>query len=256
MVFTTFVGIFAATLSVATSALAQANLTQFHSPPTRTSLLELYTSEGCSSCPPAEAWLNELKDSPALWKDFVPVAFHVDYWDSLGWRDRWALPEFSERQRNYAASWQAENIYTPEFVLNGAEWHNWFGWRGAPGSTGDKAGSLEVTSTNQVRWEVTFQPVMNTNENFQIHAAMLAGEVRSDVKAGENKGSTLLHEFTALELVQIGMRTSNGVARGKFILDTSKYRTEKSPAIAVWITLADGMTPIQACGGRLPVAPK
>src|SRR6187401_2558536 len=53
----------------------------------RASLLELYTSEGCSSCPPAEAWLSSLKDEPRLWRDFVPMAFHVDYWDRLGWRD-------------------------------------------------------------------------------------------------------------------------------------------------------------------------
>src|SRR5205814_363291 len=54
--------------------------------PQKTHLLELYTSEGCSSCPPAESWMSKLKAEPRLWKDFVPVAFHVDYWDRLGWR--------------------------------------------------------------------------------------------------------------------------------------------------------------------------
>src|SRR5437867_11599071 len=66
---------------------AQATDCVFESGPDRTHLLELFTSEGCSSCPSAEAWLSKLKAEPRLWKDFVPIAFHVDYWDRLGWRD-------------------------------------------------------------------------------------------------------------------------------------------------------------------------
>ena len=62
--------------------------TTFESGVTRTTLLELFTSEGCSSCPPAEKWLSQLKSNPDLWKKIVPIAFHVDYWDHLGWRDR------------------------------------------------------------------------------------------------------------------------------------------------------------------------
>src|ERR1043166_1377606 len=73
----------------------------FQSSEQRTPLIELYTSEGCSSCPPAEAWLSKLKTEAGLWKDFVPVAFHVDYWDHLGWRDRFASAVFTERQRAY-----------------------------------------------------------------------------------------------------------------------------------------------------------
>jgi len=65
-----------------------------------------------------------------LWKDFVPVAFHVDYWNNLGWTDVWSDARFSERQRAYAQHWRSENIYTPEFVLNGREWHNWFTGKG------------------------------------------------------------------------------------------------------------------------------
>jgi hypothetical protein len=65
----------------------------FESAPNKVHLLELFTSEGCSSCPPAEEWLTKLKQNPGLWRDFVPVAFHVDYWDHLGWRDRFAAKE-------------------------------------------------------------------------------------------------------------------------------------------------------------------
>jgi len=71
---------------VAISANAQNQPLVFQSAATRTALLELFTSEGCSSCPPAETWLTSLTAAAGLWKDFVPVAFHVDYWDYLGWR--------------------------------------------------------------------------------------------------------------------------------------------------------------------------
>src|SRR5713226_2490390 len=69
----------------------------FESGPQKIHLLELFTSEGCSSCPPAEAWLSKLKSDPRLWKDFVPLAFHVDYWDRLGWRDRFSSRAWTER---------------------------------------------------------------------------------------------------------------------------------------------------------------
>jgi hypothetical protein len=94
----------------------------FKSGENQAALVELYTSEGCSSCPPAEAWLSRLKDGPGLWKEFVPVAFHVDYWDYLGWRDKWSAEAFSARQRAYASAWHNDNIYTPGFILNGSEW--------------------------------------------------------------------------------------------------------------------------------------
>ena len=80
--------------AVMSTAMANAAALSFQSPVEQTTLVELYTSEGCSSCPPAESWLNGLKESPGLWKDFVPLAFHVDYWDDLGWRDPLAAPGF------------------------------------------------------------------------------------------------------------------------------------------------------------------
>src|SRR6478609_8524746 len=89
---------------------------------TQTTLLELYSSEGCSSCPPAEAWMASLRDAPGLWRDFVPVVFHVAYWDRLGWRDRFASEQFTQRQYAYAARWRSDSVYTPEFVANGEQW--------------------------------------------------------------------------------------------------------------------------------------
>ncbi len=85
----------------------------FESGDTQSSLIELFTSEGCSSCPPAEKWISALKSSSDLWKKTVPVAFHVDYWDHLGWRDRFAKPEFTARQQRYAAAWGGDSVYRP-----------------------------------------------------------------------------------------------------------------------------------------------
>src|SRR3984957_20276838 len=89
----------------------------------RVTLLELYTSEGCSSCPPAEAWLTNLRNDPRLWREFVPVSFHVNYWDRLGSPDKIASRPFTDRQDAAAAAWGNGCVYTPCFVRDGAEWH-------------------------------------------------------------------------------------------------------------------------------------
>src|SRR5260370_13373467 len=83
------------------TVIAQSTSLTFQSSGKQTALIELYTSEGCSSCPPAETWLSRLKESPGLWKDFVPLAFHVDYCDYLGLRDPWASQSLADLQRAY-----------------------------------------------------------------------------------------------------------------------------------------------------------
>ena len=251
MSFVTFGKILAGSVLAILPAAAQTNLLQFQSAPERTALLELYTSEGCSSCPPAEAWLSGLKDSPRLWTDFVPVAFHVDYWNYLGWKDAWSDAAFSERQRSYAQLWHTENIYTPEYVLNGKEWRNWFAGKNGPKSDSEKVGVLTVASTGTNRWQVTFVPENNSAARHEIHAALLAGRIVSAVKAGENCGHNLRQDFTVVNLVQIGMTTSNGVAKGRFIINLPKSDVGTTRALAVWVTLADELQPIQATGGWL-----
>lgn len=236
------------------AANAQTNPIVFQSAPERTALLELYSSEGCSSCPPAETWLSGLQHSPRLWKDFAPVAFHVDYWNSLGWKDAWSSAEHSERQRAYAQLWHSENIYTPEFVLNGKEWRNWFTGKNGTKSGGDRVGILTVTSADTNRWGVRFVPETASGAHYEIHGALLAGGIISDVTAGENKGRRLDHDFVVVSLVQIGMADRNGAAMGKFILDTAPFRSNKTLALTVWITLAGQSEPLQATGGWL-IAP-
>src|ERR1700736_1247363 len=81
----------------------------------RPALVELFTSEGCSSCPPAEAYIGEL----AQRHDVLALSFHVSYWDDLGWKDRFALTEAVARQRTYAQNLHRSAVYTPEIVIDG-----------------------------------------------------------------------------------------------------------------------------------------
>ncbi len=238
-------------LSAAISASAQTNFILFQSAPERTALLELFTSEGCSSCPPAETWLSGLTTAPRLWKEFAPVAFHVDYWNHLGWKDAWSDAEFSERQRGYAQVWQAASIYTPELVLNGKEWHNWFTGRSGPQSDGKKVGVLTVTSGDMKLWQISFDPATNSGAPYDFHAAQLAGGIVSNVKAGENQGNQLKHDFVALHLIEISTPPSNGVARGHFIINALRPNAGTTRALVAWVTQANKLQPIQAVGGWL-----
>ena len=97
----TLILVSAALLTVARAAPKEIEISSGEN---NTPLLELFTSEGCSSCPPAEEWLSRQSKSPELWKRFVPVAFHVDYWNYLGWTDPYSSPEWSARQRDYSDS--------------------------------------------------------------------------------------------------------------------------------------------------------
>ena len=94
-------------------------------------VVELYTSEGCDSCPPADRWLSTLKDKPGV----LAAAFHVDYWDRLGWKDRFASPRFTERQAQLQAAAGARSSYTPQVRVNGADWRRWPELPGAASSS-------------------------------------------------------------------------------------------------------------------------
>ncbi len=235
----------------AISANAQNQPLVFQSAATQTALLELFTSEGCSSCPPAESLLTSLKASPGLWKDFVPVAFHVDYWDDLGWRDRWSSREFSDRQRAYAAAWANTSVYTPGFVLNGKECRDWSGLTELLKSPGAPAGTLKVSSADLDHWQVWFTPLAPGRENYEAHAALLASGLTSDVKAGENRGRHLDHDFVVTALTRIPLKAYQDAAWAQFHLSkTAKGQTGR-PALAVWVTHPGRAEPLQAVGGWL-----
>ena len=228
----------------------------FQSSEHQTALLELYTSEGCSSCPPAEAWLSKLKNNAGLWSEFVPVAFHIDYWNGLGWRDKLSSDEYSERQRNYARDWSADEIYTPEFVLNGHEWRNWLGFRGAPSASTTKIGTLQVSSTDGKHWLANFVPTEDGTTDYEVTAALLVNELGSDVTAGENSGRHLKHDFAALSLITRPLAGSTNGFAGTFIIDDHPNGITGRLALAVWVTHSGQLQPLQATGGWLPQSEK
>ncbi|CAN5697902.1 hypothetical protein BH09VER1_BH09VER1_04860 [soil metagenome] len=220
----------------------------FTSGESRSNLLELYTSEGCSSCPPADAWLSAMKDKAGLWKNYVPVAFHVDYWDSLGWPDPYSSPEFTQRQHDYAAAWRADTVYTPEFVLNGAEWR--LGRGGLPVAA-DKPGILHVTMKDQERVTISFHPTMLAKDPLFVAVAPLGFGIVTDVHGGENRGRTLPHEFVALALLNAPLHK---ISAGNY--EASLTLPEKTAApikgLAVWVHAEGTMVPLQATGGLIP----
>jgi hypothetical protein len=227
----------------------------FQSSENRVALLELFTSEGCSSCPPAETWLSGLRSSPGLWKEFVPVSFHVDYWDYLGWRDPWASKAFSDRQRAYAQNWRGDSIYTPGFVLNGQEWRSWSPEKNGPRASATKAGVLSVSSADGAHWHVTFSPFKPGANDYEAHAAVLANGLISDVKAGENRGRRLSHDFVVTAFTTHSLTNHGDKAEGEFDLSVHERKETNQLALAVWVTRRGSLEPLQAIGGWLPHPP-
>ena len=212
--------------------------------PQQVALIELFTSEGCSSCPPAESWFSRYRNDTALWRKIVPLAFHVDYWDDLGWRDRFSSRSNSDRQRAYAKAGGRRGVYTPGFVVNGREWRGWFGGQPPQLDGNPRAGVLRVYRLDDNRFEVEFSGKSGQRANL----ARLASGLQSQVAAGENAGRRLTHEFVVLEFEAGPMSTRNGLATAVFTL---KQKPGSNDAIAVWIDDPSNMRPLQATGGWL-----
>ncbi len=205
--------------------------------PARARLIELYSSEGCSSCPPADAWVSSLRAEKGAGTSFVPVIFHVTYWDDLGWPDAFADQAYTARQRAYAASWGTGTVYTPGFVLDGAEWR---GWGKAPGPSSEKTGALDAR-LNGTALRASFTPVADAGP-YVVHAARLGFGIESKVPRGENAGRTLRHDFVALATAQAALHDG----KAAFVLPAAKTRAPRE-GFAVWVTGRDGRV-IQAAG--------
>lgn len=210
-------------------------------------LIELYTSEGCSSCPPAERWLSELRHDDRLWREFVPIAWHVNYWDRLGWPDKFAEKAYTDRQYAYANEWQARTVYTPGFVRGGEEWRVRDGKMLAAGEM--IGGELSAAIAGDVV-EVTYTSPAGArlSDRLTVHVALLGSGIESDVRAGENRGKQLSHDFVVL-----GWRQAD-LERGTAKLDlpsSDLSRIASRHAIAVWVSPNDSNPPLQATGGWL-----
>lgn len=229
-------------LSLSTASLFPAPR-EFSSQETSVPLLELYTSEGCSSCPPAEEWFSQLRQSPDLWKKIVPVAMHVDYWNYLGWKDPFSFADACLRQREYASLWRAPSVYTPEFVLNGKEWRI---GNGLPQSV--KSGVLKLSVGGDGVIEASFLPSNGSQGPFRLTVAPLACDVMQSISRGENAGRTLRHDFIALALLQDALKPdSDGHFSAQLIIP--KEMIGRMDAISSWVSQGANPAPIQSLGG-------
>ena len=220
-----------------------------HSDVTQSNLIELYTSEGCSSCPPADRWLSTLTDHPALWHQLVPIAFHVDYWDYIGWKDRFARAEFTDRQRRYANENTLPIIYTPGLISNGKEWRN-FDWK-APTTSGARNVGPMIVKVDADELAISFLPVQTLAvDKLVVNIALLGFGLTSDVRAGENTGRIQTHDFVVLGYAQAKMNFHDGsyqaaTPRPRSNINAGRYAT------ALWISTENEQTPLQAVGAWL-----
>lgn len=173
---------------------------------TSVALLELYTSEGCNSCPPADRWIADIPQRGLGPDRVVPLALHVDYWNYLGWIDRFSQAAFSKRQREFANRAKSRVVYTPQFVLNGRDYH----W------TADKlADDLEQINLRPARADISLRldhaghalrikgtaSVKQKSTDAELYIALYENNLRTDVRAGENRGRTLEHAFAVHRLI-------------------------------------------------------
>jgi hypothetical protein len=172
-------------------------------------VLELFTSQGCSSCPPADQLLAKLATKGVDGTTLAPLAFHVDYWDDLGWPDPHASPAWTERQRDYARSLKGGRVYTPQLVVGGATdmvGSNLVAVTGAiakaarpallPVTSSWTQGSLEITATAPADADVL--------------VAVWDDAAATAVKRGENKGETLINDRTVRRLERVAKAGSRG----------------------------------------------
>ena len=168
-------------------------------------LLELYTSEGCSSCPPADKWLGGLKPDTSK---FTPLAFHVDYWDYIGWKDKFSKAEYSDRQRKGAAFGGAGFVYTPQFVMNGRDFKGWDNSRlneavEKSQNIASRA-NLTLNTVTAANGEITLKASAQATKpsdakNSDVFIALYENKLVSKVNAGENSGRELKHDYVVRE---------------------------------------------------------
>ncbi len=213
-----------------------------HSGEARTRLIELYTSEGCSSCPPADQWLSRLPADSG-----VPLAFHVDYWDRLGWKDPYAQAAFSQRQRarNRGLGW----VYTPQVMVDGEDMRHWY--RGLPPATATRAPlTLRLALTPAAHFlDVTITPEFRlepARAGAKLYLALTEKRLESRIEAGENARKTLRHDHVVRTL--LGPFPASAL-RHRFALDRQWKRNDLG--VTAFVLDARGTT-LQAVAAACP----
>ena len=195
-------------------------------------VLELFTSEGCSSCPPADRLLPELATENT---NVIPLSFHVDYWNHLGWTDPFSHAEFSDRQRKYANQFHLESIYTPQLIINGE-----FETVGSNRSTAEA--DIKNVLKEKAAVEIKIEEVKKENNRLSasctltgnmdqtyVMTALVQKHAEMKVKAGENSGAKLSHTNVVRSFLQ-----KPAQQKMKFEIDIPADLTEDSMQIIVY----------------------
>jgi hypothetical protein len=191
-------------------------------------LLELFTSEGCSSCPPADRLLQILDEKqPVAGADLIVLSEHVDYWDRLGWRDPFSSPQYSARQQDYTNRYNFDGVYTPQLVVDGR-----YGFVGSDGREASAAiqkaireRKIPMAISNVARDgnKVTARIQLPVGENFRgmqgiLYVALADNRQESHVARGENGGRTLAHVAVTRVLKQVGAIDFNAASTKEIAL--------------------------------------
>lgn len=177
-------------------------------------VVELYTSQGCSSCPPADALFARLADRP----DLIPLALHVDYWDYLGWDDAFADPAFTKRQKGYASAHGARTIYTPQMIISGqvaVVGHKPMELEQAIAAV--RSQPTEVLLAVQRMGEsieIAITPLIEIDEEFLVQLVRYIPTQTVMIERGENAGNTFDYRNVVTEWQTIGRW--DGHTRGEF----------------------------------------
>lgn len=192
--------------------------------PAGVAIVELFTSEGCSSCPPADDLLATLVDEAAKQGTHVyPLSFHVDYWDNLGWADRFASAAFSQRQRAYASLAASRQVYTPQMIVNGTG-----GFVGSDEREAKKqiVAALATPAAVTVELIALIDPkspadkrlvkiqyaVEGSMRGARLSLAVVERGLKTEVKRGENARRSLRHENIVRAFVELDVKENKGSA--------------------------------------------
>jgi hypothetical protein len=216
-------------------------------------LVELYTSEGCSSCPPADRWLSATfpADDPAT--SVVAIAFHVDYWDRLGWKDRFAQPAFTERQYDAMRANRAGFVFTPQVLLQGRDYDGWHGGARAPTLAARHAGLAQADiaidaepapAAVKVRARAR-APLRGAARPAALFVAYVDSGLVSRIKAGENAGKRVVHDHVVRTLAGPFPVNADGEARIEIELARPREAGD-SPRIVAFVQDTAGGEVLQA----------
>lgn len=175
------------------------------SPANRVALLELYTSEGCSSCPPADRFMSRLKLEDISEEKLIPLSFHVTYWDYIGWKDRFSNPQHDARQRKQAKLNNSRTVYTPQFIMNGKDFrrHGSFDNEIVRINSITAEYQLEVSAslnTNAIDVVLDTKSLRDNSDEAVAYIALYEHGLSSEVTDGENDGKYLRHDYVVREL--------------------------------------------------------